>query len=122
MPRRRRAVSAPTARRVRAGQASSRQVSGVVLLSTAAILLGILLYLWPQMRLVDLGYRQGELRAQRAQAIQRQAELQVELATLRRLSRIEDIAVQRLGMGPPQLSQVIYVQPGQEIVDSGGGQ
>ena len=108
--------AAAVARREHTARLSGKQVS-VVLLSATAILLGILLYLWPQMRLVELGYRQGELRAQRTQALQRQTELQVELATLRQLSRIERIAVQRLHMGPPQLSQVIYVRPGQERIE-----
>ena len=117
MPRPKPVVSAVTARRRQAGRVSGKQVS-VVLLSAVAVLLGILLYLWPQMRLVELGYRQGELRAQQAQALQRQTELQVELATLRQLSRIERIAVRRLNMGPPQLSQVIYVGPGQDRLDT----
>jgi cell division protein FtsL len=110
MPRSKAAMPASTPRRVQAGRASSIQVAGVVLLSATAVLVGILLYLWPQMRLVDLGYRQGELRAQRVRGLQAQKELQVELATLRRLSRIEEIAVRRLGMRPPQLSQVIYIR------------
>ena len=111
MPRSKAAMPASTPRRVQGGRASSIQVAGVVLLSATAVLVGILLYLWPQMRLVDLGYRQGELRAQRVRGLQAQKELQVELATLRRLSRIEEIAVRRLGMRPPQLSQVIYIRP-----------
>ena len=104
------------AQREHMARLSGKQVS-VVLLSATAVLLGILLYLWPQMRLVELGYRQGEFRAQRAQALQRQTELQVELATLRQLSRIERLAVQRLHMGPPQLSQVIYVRHGPDGVE-----
>ena len=111
MPRSQLTMPAATARRGQGKRAPSRQVSTVVLLSTMAILLGILLYLWPQMRLIELGYRQGELRAWRTRVLQRQTELQVELATLRQLSRIERIAVQRLGMQPPQVSQVIYVHP-----------
>ncbi|MEE8289885.1 MAG: cell division protein FtsL [Candidatus Tectomicrobia bacterium] len=110
MPRSKAAMPASTPRRVQVGRESSIQVAGVVLLSATAVLVGILLYLWPQMRLVDLGYRQGELRAQRVRGLQAQKELQVELATLRRLSRIEEIAVRRLGMRPPQLSQVIYIR------------
>ncbi len=110
MPRSKAAMPASTPRRVQGGRAPSIQVAGVVLLSATAVLVGILLYLWPQMRLVDLGYRQGELRAQRVRGLQAQKELQVELATLRRLSRIEEIAVRRLGMRPPQLSQVIYIR------------
>jgi cell division protein FtsL len=82
------------------------------------MLLGILLYLWPQMRIVELGYQQDALRSQQAQALQRQKELQVELASLRRLDRIEQLAMQQLGMKPPQLSQVIYLRQRQETVSA----
>jgi cell division protein FtsL len=81
-------------------------------------LLGILLYLWPQMRIVELGYQQDALRLQQVQALQRQKELQVELASLRRLDRIEQLAMQQLGMKPPQLSQVIYLRQRQETVSA----
>jgi cell division protein FtsL len=117
MPRSKPVVSVATVRRGQTGRVSGQQV-GVVLLSVGAVLLGVLLYLWPQMRLVELGYRQGELRAQQAQVLQRRTELQVELATLQQLSRIERIAVQRLHMGPPQLSQIIYVRPGQDRIEA----
>jgi cell division protein FtsL len=118
MPRDQLAVSSATAHRGQSKRVPSRQVSAVMLLSAIAVLLGILLYLWPQMRLIELGYRQGELRTWRTRALQRQTELQVELATLRQLSRIERIAIQRLGMRPPQLSQVIYVHPDQNGIEA----
>jgi cell division protein FtsL len=95
-----------------------KQVHVVLLLSAAMLLGGILLYLWPQIRLVNLGYQQSTLRAQRTQALQRQKELQVELSTLRQLPRIENIAVQRLGLRPPQTSQVVYVRPGSQTAST----
>jgi cell division protein FtsL len=45
--------------------------------------------------------------------------MQVELATLSQLSRIEDLAVRHLGLRPPHMPQVIYVYPGQPIAGSG---
>jgi len=70
------------------------------------------------MRIVELGYQQDALRLQQAQALQRQKELQVELASLRRLDRIEQLAIQQLGMKPPQLSQVIYLRQRQETASA----
>jgi len=70
------------------------------------------------MRIVELGYQQDALRLQQVQTLQRQKELQVELASLRRLDRIEQLAVQQLGMKPPQLSQVIYLRQRQETVSA----
>jgi cell division protein FtsL len=118
MPRPRHVVSAAVTPRRKARPRTSRQISVAILLCTAMLLLGILFYLWPQMRLVNLGYRQGTLQAQRRRVLQRQQELQVEHATLRQLSRIEEIARRRLGMQPPQMSQIIYVHSGQHIAGS----
>ena len=118
MARAQRSASAQVVRGVAEGRASSKQLYGLVALSTAIILLGILLYLWPQMRIVELGYQQDALRLQQAQALQRQKELQVELASLRRLDRIEQLAMQQLGMKPPQLSQVIYLRQRQETASA----
>jgi cell division protein FtsL len=118
MTRAQRPASAQTARGIAEGRASSKQVYGLVALSTALILLGILFYLWPQMRIVELGYQQDTLRLQQAQALQREKELQVELDSLRRLDRIEQLAIQQLGMKPPQLSQVIYLRQRQGTVSA----
>jgi len=118
MARAQRTASAQVARGVAEGRASSKQLYGLVALSTAILLLGILLYLWPQMRIVELGYQQDALRLQQVQALQRQKELQVELASLRRLDRIEQLAMQQLGMKPPQLSQVIYLRQRQETASA----
>ena len=102
--------------RGRARRIASRHVGMALLLSAAMVLGGVLLYLWPQVRLVGMGYRYSKLLAQRTQVLQRQKELQVELSSLRQLRRIEDIATQYLGLRPPQATQVIYVRSGQQAV------
>jgi len=110
------ASAAPIMSRGRARRIASRYVGMALLLSAVMVLGGVLLYLWPQVRLVGLGYRQSKLLAQRTQALQRQKELQVELGSLRQLRRIEEIAAQHLGLRPPQATQVIYVRSGQHVV------
>ena len=87
-----------------------KPVMFVLFCCTAAMLGGLLLYLWPQMRLVDLGYLENELRRERADALQRQEELRLELVSLSQLSRIEEIAAEELGLESPQSSQIIYVR------------
>ena len=119
MPPRRWVISVSMVRRGRARLQANRQTSLAVLLSTVMALGGMLLYLWPQMHLVDLEYRYSELQTLRTKALHRQKELQVELATLSQLSRIEDIAVRQLGLRHPAVSQVVYVYPGQPIAGSG---
>jgi len=110
MTRPRGQVSAPDTPRKRSTSVSARQIYGTLVLCTAIVLCGILLYLWPRMRLVELGYQYNALQARRTQALQRRKELHVELASLRRLTRIEQLAVEKLGMQTPQLSQVIYIR------------
>ena len=107
---------APPMSRGRARRIASRHVGLALLLSAVMVLGGVLLYLWPQMRLVSLGYRYSKLLAQRTQVLQRQKELQVELGSLRQLRRIEEIAAQHLGLRPPQATQMIYVRPEQQAV------
>jgi cell division protein FtsL len=119
MPPRRWVIAVSMVRRGKARLQANRQTSLAVLLSTVMALGGMLLYLWPQMHLVDLEYRYSELQTLRTKALHRQKELQVELATLSQLSRIEDIAIRRLGLRHPAVSQVVYVYPGQPIADSG---
>jgi cell division protein FtsL len=119
MPLFRQKVSAPIARRGKSKPQATRQASVTVLLSVVVVFISILLYLWPQARLVNLGYRQNVLQARRTQMLQRQQELQVERATLRQPARIEEIAIRRLGMQAPKLSQVIYVRPGQPLTAPG---
>lgn len=109
----------PITRRGKARPQATRQVTVTIVLSVVIVLLSVLLYLWPQVRLISLGYQQNALQSQRVQLLQRQQELQVERATLRKLSRIEDIAIRRLGMQAPNVSQVIYVRSGQHIAAPG---
>jgi cell division protein FtsL len=97
-------------RRQRRDRMMGKPVMFVLFCSAVAMLGGLLLYLWPQMRLVDLGYLEGELRRERANALQRQEELRLELVSLSQLSRIEEIAARRLGLESPQSSQIIYVR------------
>lgn len=105
----------PPISRRKGGALTNRYANVVLFLSVTMILVGVLLYLWPQVRLVTLGYRQNELRTQRTQALQRQKELHVELGTLRQLPRIEAIATQNLGLRIPPPSHVIYVRPEQQV-------
>ena len=107
-----------TVRRQRRDRIMGKPVMVVLFSCIVAMLGGLLLYLWPQMRLVDLGYREAELRRERADALQRQEELSLELVSLSQLSRIEDIAVERLGLESPQSSQIIYVRSQNNSLDN----
>ena len=112
MPRPRQILTSQTVHIGKIRRATGKHIP-VLLLSALTALSGILLYVWPQVRLIEMGYQQSALRARRVQALQRQKELRIELAALQQLPRIEDIALQRIGLRPPQPAQVIHVRPGQ---------
>jgi cell division protein FtsL len=119
MPEPRQVLTPPAMRRSTAWLRANKPTSMAVLVSVAMVLVGILLYLWPQIRLVALGYQQSELRVRRQQALRKQQELQIERATLRQPARIEEIAIHTLGMQRPNVAQVIYVRPTQQTVPPG---
>ena len=115
----RQVLTPPVMRRGKAWLRANKPASMAILLSVSMVLIGILLYLWPQVYLVALGYQQGELRGRRQQALRKQKELQVERATLRHPSRIEDIALRSLGMQRPSVAQMVYVRTTQQTVTAG---
>jgi cell division protein FtsL len=119
MPAPRQILTPPIVHRRKAWLRANKPTSMAVFLSVVMVLAGILLYLWPQVRLVALGYQQSALWEWRQQALRKQRELQIEQATLRHPSRLEEIAVQTLGMQRPHVSQVIYVRLPQHMVVSG---
>lgn len=118
MTRTRQPVPGPTTGRRRRPRVA-RQTGVAVFLCIAMVMAGLLLYLWPQMHLVDLKYRLAALQQERRRLLQAQKALHVELATLRQLSRIEDIALHRLNMQRPRTSQIVYVRSARQNEDAG---
>jgi cell division protein FtsL len=96
-------------------QASTQRSFGLCLASAVLVLAGAFLYLWPHMRLVELGYEHSVLRQHRAKLLEQQQEYEVEIASLSRPGRIEKMAGQ-MGLRPPRVSQIIYLQQATEPV------
>jgi len=96
-------------------QASTQGSFGMCLVSAILVLAGAFLYLWPHMRLVELGYEHSALRQHRAKLLKQQQEYEVEIASLSRPGRIEKVAGQ-MGLRPPRVSQVIYLHQKPESV------
>jgi len=68
-----------------------------------------LLYLWQHMVMVDLGYRIETARQDLADLAHARAELQLEVASLSSLARVERIARDQLGMVSPKPMQLVRV-------------
>lgn len=83
------------------------------LLSSLAIglllLLGSLFYVWQHIQVVRLGYEIERLKAERAALAQREQELILEVAQLKSLKRVEEIARDRLGLTTPRPGQVVII-------------
>lgn len=96
----------------RLGAARMRGATLLLLVGCAALLmLGALFFVWQRYQFVSLGFQVGALRHRQAELRERIEPLEVEAQYLSRPERIEAIARERLGMGPPKPSQVVEVQP-----------
>lgn len=73
------------------------------------VAIGVMGYLWPQHRIVELGYRLEELEANRTEVLRLHRMLSLEEASLSSLARIERIATTQLGMVFPEPGQVQIV-------------
>ena len=79
------------------------------LLAGGLLLLGVLFYVWQHIQVVRLGYAIERLRSERAAGIQRGRELRLEIAQLKSLKRVEEVARTRLGMVTPSRGQIVMV-------------
>jgi cell division protein FtsL len=72
----------------------------------ALVVLGTLLYAWQHFACIQLSYQLESLKAEMAQAAEKNEELKLEAAGLRAPSRIDDIARNQLGLTAPAAGQV----------------
>ncbi len=72
------------------------------------LVVGVMVYVWISHGLLDVGYRLRELELDLDRLAQEERALKVETSHLARHERIEALAVERLGMQPATLEQVIF--------------
>ena len=80
------------------------------LLLGGVVLVVVLFYVWQHVQVVRLGYQVEYLAGERAGLIQQQKELRVEVARLKSLRRVEEIARRQLGLTTPKSGQVIALE------------
>lgn len=78
--------------------------------SLMLVALGVMGYLWPQHRIVELGYQLEKLESRKAEVRRLHRMLSLEAASLSSLARIERIAITQLGMVFPQPGQVQVIR------------
>jgi cell division protein FtsL len=74
------------------------------------VLLGVLFYVWQHIQVVRLGYEIEQLQGERIALIRREKELRFDLARLKSLRRVEEIARRQLGLTTPVSGQVILIE------------
>lgn len=74
------------------------------------VLIGVLFYVWQQIQVVRLGYQIEHLQGERNAFLRQEKELRFDLARLRSLRRVEEIARQQLGFTSPKAGQVVIVE------------
>lgn len=80
------------------------------LLLGSLVLVGALFYVWQHIQVVRLGYQIEYLAGERTALMRQQKELRFEVARLRSLRRVEEIARRQLGLTSPQPGQVVVIE------------
>lgn len=74
------------------------------------VLLGVLFYVWQHIQVVRLGYEIEQLQAERIALLRQEKELRFDIARLKSLRRVEEIARRQLGLTSASPGQVILVE------------
>ena len=80
------------------------------LLLGSLVLIGVLFYVWQHIQVVRLGYEVEQLQVERITLLRGEKELRFELARLKSLRRVEEIARSQLGLMSPASGQVILAE------------
>lgn len=81
-------------------------------LLTIAVICGLILYVGEKVKIVQLGYRIEALEKEKRELERTNRSLRIEASSLASPSRIEAIAVKRLGMVRPEKDAVVVVRRG----------
>jgi cell division protein FtsL len=90
-------------------QAGERRSFVAVFLGALAVVAVALLLVWVRLQVVHAGYELSTARRLAHRLEQEQRELEIEVATLTSPRRLEQVARERLGMGPPTPGQIVSV-------------
>jgi cell division protein FtsL len=88
---------------------SDRRLVLAIMLGVAMVMSVSLLLVWVRLQTVHTGYQLSAARHLTHRLEQEQRELALEIATLTSPRRLERLAHDRLGMGPPAAGQIVSV-------------
>ena len=71
---------------------------------------GVLFYIWPYINILNINYKFEKLLNERAKLVQSNKLLKIEMASLKSLDRVENIATTQLGLSFPQDGQIVIIK------------
>jgi len=87
----------------------SRKDMACMICMSALVMMTFFMFLWVRIYSLEIGYLISDFHKVQEELVQENKKLKVERAVLRSSSRLEMIAVNRLGMIVPRKSQVVSV-------------
>jgi len=98
-------------RKVASQQSSRWGKTGVMLLAllVAGFIFSSLVWAWANLQQTNLNYQISHAQETQKQYLELNRRLRIELSNLTSISRLEKLAVEQYGMGPPQPSQVVQL-------------
>jgi cell division protein FtsL len=79
----------------------------VLVLVAAGFMISSVFWAWANLQLTNLNYQISQSQEAQKQYLELNRKLRIELSNLTSISRLEKLAVEHFGMGPPQPSQVV---------------
>ncbi len=70
------------------------------------LVIGIIFYVWLQVQMVGLSYEISKAQNQKKELVETNKKLRIQWASLRSPDRIEQIALNQLGLRPPERGQI----------------
>jgi cell division protein FtsL len=85
---------------------------GMVLLVLAPVALSLVAFTWIHLQVLDAGYAIEALEGRLHELDRRESRLRLEAAYLASPSLIEERATEELSMRPPEIEQMVFLEPG----------
>ena len=81
----------------------------VVLVTLVGLMVGAMIFVWNNVRLVKLAYESQPLKQERRELLREKRLLEVERESLRSLDRIQWLAKKKIGLKEPEGDQIVTV-------------
>ena len=81
----------------------------VVLVTLVGLMVGAMIFVWNNVRLIKLAYESQPLKQERRELLREKHRLEVERESLRSLDRIQWLAKKKIGLKEPEGDQIVTI-------------